>query len=83
MIQGVFGLVGDVLWIVVYVVFGIGFFGGGVIMCDGFNVCGLNIVVIFWCIVVIGVLCSMGLLLEVMFGSLVVFCVNILLCDIV
>ena len=42
MTQGVPGLAGDASRIAAYVVSGIGFLGGGVIMRDGLNVRGLN-----------------------------------------
>ncbi|MDU5673944.1 MAG: MgtC/SapB family protein [Pseudomonas aeruginosa] len=64
------------------VVSGIGFLGAGVIMRDGLNVRGLNTAATLWCTAAIGVLCSMGLLLEATLGSLVVLCANILLRDI-
>ncbi len=46
------------------------------------NVRGLNTAATLWCTAAIGVLCSMGLLLEATLGSLVVLCANILLRDI-
>ncbi|MBA1196498.1 MgtC/SapB family protein [Pseudomonas plecoglossicida] len=72
----------DASRIAAYVVSGIGFLGGGVIMRDGFNVRGLNTAATLWCTAAIGVLCSVGLLLEATLGSLVVLCANILLRDI-
>ncbi len=78
MTQGVPGLAGDASRIAAYVVSGIGFLGGGVIMRDGLNVRGLNTAATLWCTAAIGVLCSMGLLLEATLGSLVVLCANIL-----
>lgn len=72
----------DASRIAAYVVSGIGFLGGGVIMRDGFNVRGLNTAATLWCTAAIGVLCSLGLLLEAALGSLVVLCANILLRDI-
>lgn len=82
MTQGVPGLAGDASRIAAYVVSGIGFLGGGVIMRDGLNVRGLNTAATLWCTAAIGVLCSMGLLLEATLGSLMVLCANILLRDI-
>lgn len=82
MTQSVPGLAGDATRIAAYVVSGIGFLGGGVIMRDGLNVRGLNTAATLWCTAAIGVLCSMGLLLEATLGSLVVLCANILLRDI-
>lgn len=82
MTQAVPGLAGDASRIAAYVVSGIGFLGGGVIMRDGSNVRGLNTAATLWCTAAIGVLCSMGLLLEASVGTLVVLCANILLRDI-
>ncbi len=61
------------------VISGIGFLGGGVIMRDGINVRGLNTAATLWCTAAIGVLCSMGLLLEATIGSLIILCANIVL----
>ncbi|WP_313739270.1 MgtC/SapB family protein [Pseudomonas sp.] len=69
----------DASRVAAYVVSGIGFLGGGVIMRDGFNVRGLNTAATLWCTAAVGVLCSLGLLLEAALGSLVVLCANILL----
>ena len=82
MTQAVPGMAADASRIAAYVVSGIGFLGGGVIMRDGFNVRGLNTAATLWCTAAVGVLCSMGLLLEAALGSLVVLCANILLRDI-
>lgn len=81
MTQCVPGMANDASRIAAYVVSGIGFLGGGVIMRDGLNVRGLNTAATLWCTAAIGVLCSMGLLLEAALGSLVVLCANILLRD--
>jgi len=72
----------DASRVAAYVVSGIGFLGGGVIMRDGFNVRGLNTAATLWCTAAVGVLCSLGLMMEAALGSLVVLCANILLRDI-
>jgi putative Mg2+ transporter-C (MgtC) family protein len=72
----------DASRIAAYVVSGIGFLGGGVIMRDGLNVRGLNTAATLWCTAAVGVLCRVGMLLEAAVGSLVVLCANILLRDI-
>lgn len=80
MTQAVPGMLpADASRVAAYVVSGIGFLGGGVIMRDGFNVRGLNTAATLWCTAAVGVLCSLGLLLEAALGSLVVLCANILL----
>ncbi|MEV5753012.1 MgtC/SapB family protein [Actinoallomurus sp. NPDC052308] len=43
-----------------YVVSGIGFLGGGVILRDGFNVRGLNTAATLWCSAAVGVLAAAG-----------------------
>lgn len=43
-----------------YVVSGIGFLGGGVILRDGFNVRGLNTAATLWCSAAVGVLAASG-----------------------
>ena len=48
----------DASRIAAYVVSGIGFLGGGVIMRDGLNVRGLNTAATLWCTAAVGVLCS-------------------------
>ena len=83
MTQAVPGMLpSDASRVAAYVVSGIGFLGGGVIMRDGFNVRGLNTAATLWCTAAIGVLCSLGLLLEASLGTLMVLCANILLRDI-
>ncbi|MBA1188182.1 MgtC/SapB family protein [Pseudomonas entomophila] len=78
--QAVPGMVpSDASRVAAYVVSGIGFLGGGVIMRDGLNVRGLNTAATLWCTAAIGVLCSLGLLTEALLGSLMVLCANILL----
>lgn len=79
MTQSVPGIVQDAPRVAAYVVSGIGFLGGGVIMRDGLNVRGLNTAATLWCTAAVGVLCSMGLLIEASIGSMVILCANILL----
>lgn len=79
MTQSVPGIAADASRVAAYVVSGIGFLGGGVIMRDGLNVRGLNTAATLWCTAAIGVLCSMGLLLEAGIGCVVILCANILL----
>ncbi len=46
--------------IIAYVVSGIGFLGGGVIMKEGTNVRGLNTAATLWCSAAIGAMCGAG-----------------------
>jgi putative Mg2+ transporter-C (MgtC) family protein len=59
----------DASRVAAYVVSGIGFLGGGVIMRDGFNVRGLNTAATLWCTAAVGVLCSLGLMMEAALAS--------------
>ncbi len=43
-----------------YVVSGIGFLGGGVILKDGFNIRGLNTAATLWCAAAVGTLAGLG-----------------------
>ena len=43
-----------------YVVSGIGFLGGGVILKDGFNISGLNTAATLWCTAAVGTLAGLG-----------------------
>ena len=43
-----------------YVVSGVGFLGGGVILREGFNVRGLNTAATLWCSAAVGVLAAGG-----------------------
>lgn len=79
MTQSVPGIAHRASRIAAYVVSGIGFLGGGVIMRDGLNVRGLNTAATLWCTAAVGVLCSMGLLLEAAIGTLIILSANILL----
>ncbi|MCW1972416.1 UNVERIFIED_ORG: putative Mg2+ transporter-C (MgtC) family protein [Pantoea agglomerans] len=79
MTQSVPGIASDATRVAAYVVSGIGFLGGGVIMRDGLNVRGLNTAATLWCTAAVGVLCSMGLLLEAAIACMVILCANILL----
>ena len=53
-----------------YVVSGIGFLGGGVILRDGFNMRGLNTAATLWCSAAAGVLAASGHLAFAVIGTL-------------
>ena len=61
-----------------YVVSGIGFLGGGVILRDGFNVRGLNTAATLWCSAAIGVLSASGHLAFAAVGTVAVLAVHVL-----
>ena len=52
-----------------YVVSGVGFLGGGVILREGFNVRGLNTAATLWCSAAVGVLAAAGNLLFAVIGT--------------
>ncbi len=73
-------LVGDVnspTPIASYVVSGIGFLGGGVILREGFTVKGLNTAATLWCSAAVGVLCGSGFPIHAATGTAFVLVVNL------
>ena len=61
-----------------YVVSGIGFLGGGVILRDGFHVRGLNTAATLWCPAAVGVLAASGHLAFAATGTAIVLAVHLL-----
>jgi len=61
-----------------YVVSGIGFLGGGVILRDGFNVRGLNTAATLWCSAAVGVLAAAGHLMFALIATATVLVVHLL-----
>jgi putative Mg2+ transporter-C (MgtC) family protein len=62
-----------------YVVSGIGFLGGGVILREGLNVRGLNTAATLWCTAALGTLCGAGFALEAVTALVIVMVVNLAL----
>ncbi|MDH6137479.1 putative Mg2+ transporter-C (MgtC) family protein [Kitasatospora sp. MAA4] len=62
-----------------YVVSGIGFLGGGVILRDGAGVRGLNTAATLWCSAAVGVLAASGKLNFAVLGTLAVLAVHLVL----
>jgi putative Mg2+ transporter-C (MgtC) family protein len=62
-----------------YVVSGIGFIGGGVILKEGFTIRGLNTAATLWCTAAIGTLAGLGRTSLSFFGTLAVLAANLLL----
>lgn len=60
-----------------YVVSGIGFLGGGVILREGFNVRGIETAATLWCSAAVGVLSGMGFPLEASIGAALVLGINL------
>jgi putative Mg2+ transporter-C (MgtC) family protein len=62
-----------------YVVSGIGFLGGGVILKDGFNIRGLNTAATLWCTAAVGTLAGLGRFEFAALGALGVLSANLIL----
>jgi putative Mg2+ transporter-C (MgtC) family protein len=62
-----------------YVVSGIGFLGGGVILKDGFTIRGLNTAATLWCTAAVGTLAGLGQLGLAAIGTLGVLSANLIL----
>jgi putative Mg2+ transporter-C (MgtC) family protein len=62
-----------------YVVSGIGFIGGGVILKDGFNIRGLNTAATLWCTAAVGTLVALGQIGLAVVGTAAVLASNLLL----
>ncbi len=65
--------------IVSYVVSGIGFLGGGVILREGLNVRGMNTAATLWCTAAVGALCGSGFALHALLGTAVILSVHLFL----
>jgi putative Mg2+ transporter-C (MgtC) family protein len=65
--------------VVSYVVSGVGFLGGGVILREGFTVRGLNTAATLWCAVAVGCLAGWGFLPEACIAALSIVAANVLL----
>ncbi|WP_421845641.1 MgtC/SapB family protein [Mycobacterium sp.] len=61
-----------------YVVSGIGFLGGGVILREGFNVRGLNTAATLWCSAAVGVLAASGHLVFALIATGTVVAIHLL-----
>lgn len=61
-----------------YVVSGIGFLGGGVILREGFNVRGLNTAATLWCSAAVGVLAASGHLVFTLIATGAVVVIHLL-----
>ncbi|BCI88323.1 methyltransferase [Mycobacterium kansasii] len=60
-----------------YVVSGIGFLGGGVILREGFNVRGLNTAATLWCSAAVGVLAASGHLVFALIATATVVTIHL------
>lgn len=62
-----------------YVVSGIGFIGGGVILKEGFSIRGLNTAATLWCTAAIGTLAGLGYTTLCLLGTVAVLAANLFL----
>lgn len=62
-----------------YVISGIGFLGGGVILKDGFNIRGLNTAATLWCTAAVGILAGLGQIPLAAIAALGVISANVIL----
>src|ERR1700678_1917406 len=60
-----------------YIVSGIGFLGGGVILREGFNVRGLNTAATLWCSAAVGVLAASGHLVFTLIATGAVIAIHV------
>ena len=60
-----------------YIVSGIGFLGGGVILREGFNVRGMNTAATLWCTAAVGTLAGAGFPAHALVGTLTVLAVHL------
>lgn len=63
--------------IAAYIVSGIGFLGGGVILRDGFNIRGMNTAATLWCTAAVGTLTGVGYPLQALFGTVCVLVIHV------
>lgn len=64
-----------------YVVSGVGFLGGGVIMRDKGSIQGINTAATLWCAAAVGVLCGAGHYVPALAGTAIVLATNTVLRD--
>jgi len=76
-LTGLMGDVGSSTRIASYIVSGIGFLGGGVIIRDGLTVKGLNTAATLWCSAAVGTLAGAGFPLHSLVGTLTVLFVHL------
>jgi putative Mg2+ transporter-C (MgtC) family protein len=79
MMGGLIGRDGSQGRVAAYVVSGIGFLGGGVILKDGFNIRGMNTAATLWCTAAVGTLAGLGHLGFAAMGVAGVLSANLIL----
>jgi len=76
-LSGLMNDVGSPTRIASYVVSGIGFLGGGVILREGFNVRGMNTAATLWCSGAVGALAGSGFPAHALIGTVLVLAVHL------
>src|SRR5580704_15195736 len=79
MMGGLVGGEGSQGRVAAYVVSGIGFLGGGVILKDGFSIRGLNTAATLWCTAAVGTLAGLGYIGLAAMGAVSVLTANLAL----
>ncbi len=79
MMGGLAGGVDGTSRVASYVVSGIGFIGGGVILKEGFSIRGLNTAATLWCTAAIGTITALGHMGLAALGTIAVLAANLLL----
>ena len=79
MMGGLVGGEGSQGRVAAYVVSGIGFLGGGVILKDGFSIRGLNTAATLWCTAAVGTLAGLGYIAFSFLGTVAILSANLLL----
>jgi putative Mg2+ transporter-C (MgtC) family protein len=79
MMGGLVGGEGSQGRVAAYVVSGIGFLGGGVILKDGFSIRGLNTAATLWCTAAVGTLAGIGYIAFSFLGTVAILSANLLL----
>lgn len=62
-----------------YIISGVGFLGGGVILREGANVRGLNTAATLWCAAAIGTLAGSGFFIQACIGTIAILIANVVL----
>ena len=79
MMGGLIGGDGSQSRVAAYVVSGIGFLGGGVILKDGFHIRGMNTAATLWCTAAVGSLSALGFFPFAAIGTLAVLAAHVVL----
>lgn len=76
-LSGLMNDVGSPTRIASYIVSGIGFLGGGVIIREGFNVRGMNTAATLWCCAAVGTLSGAGFVEYALVGTAIILTIHL------